>query len=148
MACCILTISGWETSARQCECKFGRASGKQARRVEFCIGYLYKRPSSGEYQKIFVSQSALPASIGSALAPWWSPKLVKLGFTGLLRRMHGRNGLTCGMLIYPDKLQKQFRFGQYWPNFAFLVAKKLDVKLRFPCIPRKCMEGMAQNMSC
>ena len=46
-------IAGWETSARQCEWKFGRASGKQAW-ANGILYRLYKRlTSSGECQNFF-----------------------------------------------------------------------------------------------
>ena len=51
--------AGWETSARQCEWKFGRASGRQAW-VSGILYRLYKRlPSSGECQRFLVSQPAM-----------------------------------------------------------------------------------------
>ena len=54
-----LMFAGWETSARQCEWKFGRASGKQ----DWASGILYRLykrlPSSGECQKFLVSQPGL-----------------------------------------------------------------------------------------
>ena len=28
------------------------------------------------------------------------------------------DGLKWGMLMYPDHLQKEFDFGQCWPNFG------------------------------
>ena len=37
-----------------------------------------------------------------------------------------KDGLKGGMLIYHNHLQKWFNFGQYWPNFGPLVAKKLS----------------------
>ena len=44
-------FAGWETSVRQCEWKFGQASGKQA----WASGILYRLyktlPTSGECQK-------------------------------------------------------------------------------------------------
>ena len=59
--CCVdnVYLTGWETSARQCEWKFSRESGKQAWASEI-LYRLYKRlPSAGECQKILVSQPAL-----------------------------------------------------------------------------------------
>ena len=60
--CC----AGWETSARQCEWKFGWASGKQAW-ASGILYRLYKRlPSSGECQKIF----SFPACCGLTHGAW------------------------------------------------------------------------------
>ena len=42
----------------------------------------------------------------SPLSLLCGPKnLVKLGILGILKRMHGRNSLKSGMLIYPDHIQ-------------------------------------------
>ena len=61
--------TGWETSARQCEWKFGRASGKQAW-ASWILCRLYKRlPGSGECQKILVSQPAVHYSYVNWLWP-------------------------------------------------------------------------------
>ena len=55
--------SGWETSARPLANASENLAGRVENRpegVEFCIGYIIKRlPSSGECQKILVSQPAL-----------------------------------------------------------------------------------------
>ena len=47
-------------------------------------------------------------------------------FPSILRTTHGRNDPKCGMLMYPGHPQNWFDFGQYWPNFDPLVAKKLS----------------------
>ena len=74
------TITGWETSspARQCEWKFGRASGKQAW-ASGILYRLYKRlPSSGECQKILVSQPAINNTVVSCCGTVvnWSTKRI------------------------------------------------------------------------
>ena len=53
--------TGWETSAHQCEWKFGRTRGKQAW-ASGILYRLYKRlPSLGEFQRISVSQPVIAA---------------------------------------------------------------------------------------
>ena len=77
-----------------------------------------------------------PESDGDIALLSGSPSVRPVRFQSILRRMHWRNGPKCGMLMYPDHLQKLFVFGQYWPNFGLLVAKKL-VKLGFLGILRR-----------
>ena len=75
-------FAGWETSARQCEWKFGRASGKQ----DWASGILYRLykrlPSSGECQNFLVSQPVLH---------FWRYKCFckSNGFSLILLKIHG-----------------------------------------------------------
>ena len=60
-------VTVWETSARQCEWKFGQASGKQA----WASGILYRLyktlPSSGEWQNFLVSQPVVNWTVRNKL---------------------------------------------------------------------------------
>ena len=50
-------------------------------------------------------------------------KLVRFGFQilGIVWIMHGKNGLKCEMLMYPDRLQKLFDFGHGLVVFLLLA---------------------------
>ena len=86
----------------------------------------------------------------------WSPKTKSYGdivfvsvrpfvrpvrFPSFLKRMHRRNYLKSGMLVYPDHPQKWFNFGQYWPNVVARMPRNF-LKFGFHVIQRKCKKGM------
>ena len=60
------------------------------------------------------------------------------GHLGRFFSILGRNGPKCGILMYPDHLQKQRDIPQYWPNFGLLLAKS-SVTLGFSDILRRML---------
>ena len=75
-------------------------------------------------------------SVLAQLWPFGGQKLNEIKISGILRRTHGRTGLKCGTLMYPDHIQKLFHFDPYWHSFGPLIAQEVIEMGGFPFLRR------------
>ena len=94
------------------------------------------------------SRSVHFCNFGTILTRWNGSNL---GFPGISQRTHGGNGLTYGMLLYPDHLQNWLAYGDDLLIFLILVLFWLSETGQiwgFRVFSGKPIEEMAWNFAC
>ena len=104
----IFYTTGWITSARQCEWKFGRASGKQS----WASGILYKPykrlPSSGENQKFFSFPACTIPTTDTPYITWENKIWDVFCHDDVIKWKHfPRNWPLCGEFTGPGEFPSQ-----------------------------------------
>ena len=96
----------------------------------------------------FRSQSIVFAHFGTILTKW---DVLNLESPYFLRRMHGRNSLKFGILIYADHLRNWLDCGHGLLIFLILVQcwlSEMGQSWSFHAPTGKSIEGMAWNLMC
>ena len=94
------------------------------------------------------SQSVNFPSFDATLTKW---NRSNLGFPGISRRTHRRNGLKFYMLMYLDHLQNWLVYGHGLLIFLILALfwlSETDQIWGFQAFPGECIEGIAWNFVC